>query len=390
MPPSALPRTVSLPVQGFAISLLLVLCRTSEARFLRLPSSSTSLFASFFSGGSDSSSLASAEGTEHPIVTETPLIGILSQPGDGEDHEVHKAGVEKFNEEGRVSYIAASYVKFVEMGGGRVVPIIYNEPEEEIERKFRAINGLIFPGGGAKVDAPNNFTLTAKKLFKMALDANDNGDYFPVHGTCLGFELLNIFVSKDYDILESFTAEGKPAPLDFVSHVAKNRAWFRWMGDDLVEKLERRNLAMENHERGLSPEKMESNSLLSNFFRILTTTPDQYGKVYVSSVEGREYPVYGTQWHPEKNAFEFGMPRIPHSADAVKVAQAVANFFINEARKSRHRSVSREQLMDDLIYNYSPVFSGRQGNGTDVVFDQSYVFNADVPRLSPHWHGHNN
>lgn len=43
---------------------------------------------------------------------------------------------------------------------------------------------------------------------------------------------------------------------------------------------------------------MVSNGALSSFFRMLTTTPDQNGKVYVSSVEARNYPIYATQWHP--------------------------------------------------------------------------------------------
>jgi hypothetical protein len=53
---------------------------------------------------------------------------------------------------------------------------------------------------------------------------------------------------------------------------------------------------------GLSPEKMISNGALADFFRVLTTTPDQNGKIYVSSVEARKYPIYGTQWHPGKSA----------------------------------------------------------------------------------------
>ena len=30
----------------------------------------------------------------------------------------------------------------------------------------------------------------------MALEENDNGNYFPVFGTCLGFELLCVIVSQ--------------------------------------------------------------------------------------------------------------------------------------------------------------------------------------------------
>ena len=43
------------------------------------------------------------------------------------------------------------------------------------------------------------------------------------------------------------------------------------------------------------------------------------------------YPIYGTQWHPEKNAFEWAPDQaINHSDHAVLIAQRAANFFVNE------------------------------------------------------------
>lgn len=51
-----------------------------------------------------------------------PVIGILSHPGDGASGRLNTAD--------NVSYIAASYVKFVESAGARVIPLICNEPWE--------------------------------------------------------------------------------------------------------------------------------------------------------------------------------------------------------------------------------------------------------------------
>lgn len=53
-----------------------------------------------------------------------PVIGILSHPGDGTSGRHSNAT--------GASFIHASYVKFVEAAGARVVPLIYNEPEEKI------------------------------------------------------------------------------------------------------------------------------------------------------------------------------------------------------------------------------------------------------------------
>jgi gamma-glutamyl hydrolase len=55
--------------------------------------------------------------------------------------------------------------------------------------------------------------------------------------------------------------------------------------------------------------------------------------------------VYATQWHPEKNAFEWAsFLRIPHSPEGIEVTQEMANFFVSEARRSNHAAVSHTAL----------------------------------------------
>ncbi len=62
-----------------------------------------------------------------------------------------------------------------------------------------------------------------------------------------------------------------------------------------------------------------------------------------------QYPVYATQWHPEKNAFEWAsFLRIPHSPDAIEVTQEFANFFVSGARKSSHAAVRATALAEDM------------------------------------------
>jgi len=39
------------------------------------------------------------------------------------------------------------------------------------------------------------------------MKANDDGDYFPVWGTCLGFELLNVIFSDYEDVLSHIDDE---------------------------------------------------------------------------------------------------------------------------------------------------------------------------------------
>lgn len=63
-----------------------------------------------------------------PKLNYRPVIGILSHPGDGASGRLNNAT--------NASYIAASYVKFVESAGARVIPLIYNEPREILFQVF--------------------------------------------------------------------------------------------------------------------------------------------------------------------------------------------------------------------------------------------------------------
>ncbi len=72
------------------------------------------------------------ESEEEPGGTNSrPLIGILSQPTCGEKMKESERNWDSASSSNR-SCIAASYVKFVESGGARAVPILYNEPEHSL------------------------------------------------------------------------------------------------------------------------------------------------------------------------------------------------------------------------------------------------------------------
>ncbi|KAG6384139.1 hypothetical protein SASPL_156062 [Salvia splendens] len=61
-----------------------------------------------------------------------------------------------------------------------------------------------------------------------------------------------------------------------------------------------------------------------------------------------------------KNAFEWGLSGIPHSEDAIQVSQQIANFLVREARMSLNRP-SYQEVLDNLIYNYTPTYCENLG-----------------------------
>lgn len=59
-------------------------------------------------------------GSQDTVLTDRPIIGILAQEQSAYLHT-------KYPDENYTSYIAASYVKDLEAGGARVVPIMWVE-----------------------------------------------------------------------------------------------------------------------------------------------------------------------------------------------------------------------------------------------------------------------
>jgi gamma-glutamyl hydrolase len=93
-------------------------------------------------------------------LNEQPVIGIVSQGLDSD-----------FNNDPRFdgydSYIMAAYVKFMEAAGARVVPLVWNEPEEVTMDKLSKLDGVLFPGGA------NSYVEWGRKVINKIMEYND-------------------------------------------------------------------------------------------------------------------------------------------------------------------------------------------------------------------------
>ena len=90
-----------------------------------------------------------------------------------------------------------------------------------------------------------------------------------------------------------------------------------------------------------------------------------------SSSVARRYPIFGVQWHPEKNGFEWQVnSTIPHGKDAIQVMEYMANFFTDQVRQNMNHFDSLDDEVKYSIYQYSPQFM----NLDQSHFQQIYFF----------------
>lgn len=294
-------------------------------------------------------------------LNERPIIGILSQ-------ELSDT-LEEWYGDNYTSYIGAAYIKYVEAAGARVVPVLINQPDEYYEIIFNSTNGLLIPGGAVSLD-DSGYAKAGKALFDMAISSDT---YYPIWGTCLGFELLAYLSNEERPNLKHCSSQQQPLALNLTDNYHDSR-FAQYTPDDITDILATQNVTINFHQWCLTPENFAKFQALSNFWDVLSTNKDWNGLEFISLMEAKHYPMWASQYHPEKNAFEWTRkyPDIPHFKDAIRAAAHHAEFFVQEARKNLNTFESREEEEKYLIYGYYPEFTGDME--IDFTMQQSYLF----------------
>lgn len=288
-------------------------------------------------------------------VNDRPLVGVLTQM-------VSDEVMKPFGK----TYIPASYVKYLESGGSRVVPIRLTLTNAEYENIFKKINGLFFIGGAVDLET-SDFARVARIFYRLALAANDAGDVFPIWGTCMGLQLLTVLVAGQ-NLLSKTTAENIALPLNLTAEAYSSRM-FSGFPHELIQALTQEPLTGNFHNYGVEVKTFKENEDLHSFFYLLSTNIAENGAHFVSTIEGKRYPFYGVQWHPEVNRFQWNRKHnFPHSRHAVQLSARLAEFFVNEGRRSLHQFDDPEEEAASLIYNYTPVYAGNFTGYEQIYF----------------------
>lgn len=181
------------------------------------------------------------------------------------------------------SFIPASYIKYLEMAGARVVPIERDLSDEELRKIFSSINGALFIGGEANLEY-SGYYLTTKRLFQLAESANDANDYFPILGVCRGMQAMLVHVlGGDISRLTLTDARAYPASLKWISTDSKI---LTDIPDDIMEIISKENLTYHFHKYGVTPKDFHESRQLDEMFEILATSVDRDGKEFVSIYQG--------------------------------------------------------------------------------------------------------
>jgi len=183
------------------------------------------------------------------------------------------------------SYIAASYVKYLEMAGARVVAIPPNIGAEKERKIFESVNGILFPGGEVNLEDSEYYFLT-KRLFKWAVEANEKSNFFPLMGICRGMQAIIVHSVGDISPLIETDARNYTTTLQFYNEFQGSKL-LTDLSDSIKRSVETENLTSHFHKYGVTPQTFHKIKAINRRFKIIATSKDRKGIEFVSHYEGK-------------------------------------------------------------------------------------------------------
>lgn len=269
-----------------------------------------------------------------------PIIAVLSVPVPSDKDQVIMN-----------STIWGGYIRWLEQAGAQVLPIHPWYNPIEIERVLQKSNGVLFLGGNRTVNISHRYESTMEYIFNKVLQMNDKKDYFPLFAICFGFEALPAFIAKNSSIVGTSNCRGKYIRSELTDKANQSKLFSNFDESDL-EMMRTTNATYQLHVRGLIKETFESFKKVKLFFNVTSYGVDDDGNVFVNSYEGKKYPVYGVQYHPEVIPYARKEGFNDNTKNALIVSQLHAMFFVSETEKNKHKLTEEERQQLKLISTY--------------------------------------
>lgn len=80
---------------------------------------------------------------------------------------------------------------------------------------FKSFLRVLLPGGATYFNQSHGYADAGHYIYEIAKEINDNGTYFPVWGTCLGFELLVYLTANLTEVRTYCSSSSQALPLEF-------------------------------------------------------------------------------------------------------------------------------------------------------------------------------
>eukprot|EP00483_Globobulimina_turgida_P010125 UN10144 len=215
--------------------------------------------------------------------TDEPIIGILTLPCSSTSSWCPSNVNAK-----ATTYLPASYVKWLEGGGARVIPIRADDTFANVETLLSQINGVVFTGGAASFSSSNIWWNQLNNILSYLRSFSTSTKAIPLWATCLGFQGL-VTSTAGQTVNTAKPAEDEPLPITFSSNAANCRIFNTTMNDQyssmVYNVLKTKNVTMNFHNYGIDPSLFTNIKYLNGNFSVLGTSNDANGEAFVTIIE---------------------------------------------------------------------------------------------------------
>ena len=256
-------------------------------------------------------------------------------------------------------------MQWLEASGLRVVPLVYTRPWSQLSLLLPSLSAVLIPGGTVTYWQDSStlspFAQTVCAVYDYITAVNDDEEvdgYYPLWGTGTGMNMIHLCAWQRTSTVQKFAGSpGKRTQLT-VDRPKDSRLFDTMVGDRILTLLSTSKVVFLDYTDGVSSNRYKSTKRITKMFVSFATTVDFNGETVVAVMEARKYPYYGTLFHPEKAAYEWGSGAV-HTKEGVDVGKYLGGFFGNEARRNWNEFGSEEALQPLLIFNWQPIYTGK-------------------------------
>ena len=220
------------------------------------------------------------------------------------------------------------YIKHIEAAGAIPVPMnTLQMTDEEVVEFMGKVNGVFLTGGTINVieKGKNTSRILQKSrlIHDTAKEMNDRGIHFPIYGICQGIQEMGLNTMDDIShfSIELFDHANKCDSLTMACDPAES-----WLLGDYPDysELESENVFF-YHKNGIQLNDFFNDRGMKESWKVLGTCKDKNNVEMVALMEHKQYPFFGTQFHPEKIMAEFHPEaNMPHTEISYRIAHYLA------------------------------------------------------------------
>ena len=211
-----------------------------------------------------------------------------------------------------------NYIQWVESIGATALILPYSITKTALLKEMDKVHGIIWTGGAIESNRYSEnqrmtYLVTLHRCFLQAKEYNDNGRYFPIWGSCLGFEMLVLMgegvpLTQFFDHIQSHERSGR----NTITFLPGHSRLKRFFPLKLRNAMARIPCATHHHILGFDVTPLPH-------IRIVSVDSG-----FLNMIEYVDYPFYGVQFHPER----------PFSPFSAEISHQFGLFLLQECQKN--------------------------------------------------------